>query len=282
MSAIEIITENLLKAAAKAEQEWLINATKQILQYQAEHPGDEFTEEILHGVLGMKNGGGAKTKKKAAEAKDTCTAALWARSKGEYETSRCGKANCERDDGQGNLLCKKCGENWDTVSQVTKGGKAISYGKDCAHSGGAIWMGIWREKWEDSDVPPVFKGQRCCVLKDEEKVDINKSFKKLKLEQGGNTWHQPLTPWTGTEEAKETEELQEDTSKLATEEEDYMHEGLLYVKVEHEGEQLLYPRWGDKQPDSSNPELAWAQLEDGTIEFLASEFSDAHIEAKTE
>jgi len=312
MSAIELMTVEFeaaaQKAARKVEKELLENWMSQILNWQKENPEERMTESVLKGMFGIGGGKGKGKGKVKAEAKaevkevDRCSAVKWANSKGVYETSRCKTMNCERDDGQGNLLCVKCGSNWDQVSQVRVAGVAISYGKAKNHPGGAPWMGIWQEKWEDSDVPPVFIGQRCCVMKDD-KPDINKSFKRLKEENGGNTWHEPLKTWATSEDLMldrstpapegDVEEVVEEEPakpekpverkalkiKAKKSEDIYEVEGLKYAKVTHGDDVLLYPRWGDDQPDSTDEEAAWAQLDNNDVEFLDEECRDKHSAA---
>jgi hypothetical protein len=293
MSALEIMKEAAEKASVVAETTLLKNWAGQIGKWCEEHPGEQPTEEVLTGLFGLKAAGGKGRgrPKGSGEGKaekhieKRCSAAKYAFSGGKYENALCKKGGCDRDDGRGNLLCDKCGTAWDTVSQVKMAGVAISYGSDKGHAGGAPWAGIWKEEWADSDVPPVFEGQRCHVSNEDGKWNVNKSFALLKKENNGASWHKPGDTWAIEGSAGERPELKEDTSAPAdegeAEEEIVEHEGLSYAKAEHDGETYFYARFGPKQEQapSTDPDAYAAAEEDGVWEWANGEAKEAHKEA---
>ena len=273
------------------------NWASQIGNWSKEHPGEALTEEIskeLFGLKAVRSGkvrGAAKGEGKAKkQIKDQCCAARAAGCGGKYENARCKQGGCERDDGKGNLLCDTCGTAWDQVAKVISCGVAISYGwgKGAARSNsGANWVGIWKEDWADSDVPPVYMGQRCAGEDKKGKWSVNTSFALLKKENNGDSWHKAGETWAieGTEAAGSPRtELKEDTSPPADEgeaaEEPYEYEGLSYAKAEHNGDTFFYARFGEDQPPSTDPDAYGASWEDGEWQWGTGEAKEAHAEAK--
>ena len=300
MSALEIMVAAAEKASVAAETTMLKNWVGQIGKWCEEHPGEQPTEEVCTGLFGLKAAGGGKGRGRpkgsisegvGKEVEDRCCAAKYAFSGGKYENARCKKGGCERDDGKGNLLCDKCATAWDQVSQVTiKGTQAISYGSDKGHPGGAPWAGIWAEDWATSDVPPVFEGQRCFMVNEDGKWNVNKSFALLRKENnGGGGWHTHGETWAVEDDASPPPpaELSEDTSEPADEKSDEKsgdevlteHEGLSYAKAEHNGETYFYARFGEDQFPSTDPEVYSASEDDGVWEFASGPARDAHAEA---
>jgi hypothetical protein len=296
MSALEIMKEAAEKASVVAEKTLLRNWAGQIGKWCEGHPGEQPTEEVLTGLFGLKAVGGKgrgrpkgiTSEKADKQVEARCCAAKFAFSGGKYEDARCKKGGCDRDDGRGNLLCEKCGTAWDQVSQVKMAGVAISYGSDKGHAGGAPWAGIWKEDWADSDVPPVFEGQRCAAVDKEGKWSVNKSFALLKKENNGASWHKPGDTWAidgGEAAASPRPELKEDTSPPAdeaeAEEEIVKHDGLRYAKAEHDGDTFFYARFVPKQEQapSTDPDAYSASEEDGEWEWATGEAKEAHTEA---
>jgi len=294
MSALSELDTMFVEVGKKAVAALKRDLVGQIGKWCEEHPGEQPTEEVCNSLFGLKAVGGkgrgrpkGSSEGKAEKAiEERCSAAKFAFSQGKYENARCKKGDCERDDGRGNLLCDKCGTAWDQVSKVMCCG-GISYGSGTGaarSASGAAWAGIWKEDWADSDVPPVFEGQRCGGVDKDGKWSVNKSFALLKKESKDASWHVAGETWAieGSEAAAPAEaELEEDTSPPADEggEELVKHDGLSYAKAEHEGDTLFYARFGEDQPPSTDPEVYSASEEDGVWEWATGEAQDAHTEA---
>jgi hypothetical protein len=319
MSALEEIEMmiKMWKKVVKGLEQQNSNLLTVMTEWCKEHPEATAVElvEAVPDLMGVKpsgkGGGNAKDNnaKGSAEVKDRCCAALYARTNGVYADARCKKGNCVRDDGRGNLLCDKCKEKWDEVSSHMMQGN-ISYGHGKGHTGKAAWAGIWHEDWKQSDVPPVFKGQRCYAEEDG-KFNVTEAFKLLKKEQeGGTTWHKSGETWATEEDLAKADaevdapadaevdapadaevdapaELKADSSAPADEDEEVIHEheGLPYAKKVHKGDTMFYPRWGDNQPSSADADAAWAEIDksvdaDGKWEWTSPEWEDAHNEQK--
>lgn len=246
--------------------------------------GIEVSEEMLRHHLkfdvpvkkrGPKKGGNKASSK---EGKDCCSAAKHQRTKGNYSKAKCGKPDCTRDDGHGNLLCDDCGARWDSVSSNSVGG-LMCYAVGTAAKkgyGGAEWLGIY-----DRDVPPVFIGQSCCVVDDKGDWDMRASMDKIS--KGGDrrkgAFHTPLTAWKAPQQLEEDQTVVKEVVTEHREESEsnqYEHNGVPYIKAEHDGETYLYRAYGEDVPDPMNADDATAQLKGDTVRWLDDDYENIH------
>jgi len=236
---------------------------------------------------------GSKNKTESTDDSNCCSAVKHQRTKGNYAKAICGKADCTRDDGKGNLLCEDCGARWDTVSSNDIGGQ-ICYAVGIAAKkgyGGAEWLGI-----HGKDCPPVFLGQSCGIADASGNWDMRASMDKVSKDgdRRKGAFHKSLAPWAddtaadgeadgkadGEADGKadgEDKQLEEDSS-VAPESTD-MHDidGAVYVKVEHDGDTYLYRAYGDDMPDITSVEAATAQMEKGgKTKWLDDDYEEQH------
>ena len=249
--------------------------------------GNEVTEEFLREHLKYdtpiqpRRGPKSSSKKTRVEKKDCCTAAKLQKTIGDYSKARCSKSGCTRDDGHGNLLCESHGAQWDSVSSNSIGGQ-ICYGIGQAAKrgyGGAEWLGIY-----DKDVPPIFRGQSCSVVDENDKWQERESMSKISKDgdRKKGAFHEPLKAWEEgnvqlTEDTTDAE-VQERPEVSKTQDNMYVIDGASYIISKHEDVTYLFRAYGEDLPDPSDVDEAAAQLKGDKVCWLNDDYENEHDE----